>query len=239
MQLLESEKSFELKGEADGALALLAESARKQQLQSQSRTAQRPSRERKSKREAEWSSRKDNKIMQEMKNFLRYNTPRHQLKKLDLNNLDERACIEQVSLLKNQLLNSTKTKQNGRFGQAQSLSPPSMKHNLMMKSTNLKFFVNKQSSGNQEDLYSQTTRIVSGHNTPLPYHQKTREKYLNQINKDQDDLLVQLRQKQKRLECRSLNASRLFETFQSKMKQTETYDPDKQQREQAIHDAFQ
>ena len=92
--------------------------------------------------------------MQEMKNFLRDMTPRHQLEKLDLHQMDERSCIEQVSQLQNQLMASSKRRQGGRLGQAQSLSPPCMKHNLMMKSTNLKFFVKTYSNGNLEDMYS-------------------------------------------------------------------------------------
>ena len=121
-----------------------------------------------------------------LQDFLkRHHTPHHSLKKLDLHSMDERSFIEQHSQLRNELILMDSQKQRGgRLGQSQTLSPPCMKHNLMMKSTTLKFKVEKLSNGNIEDIYSQTTRIISGHNTPLPSMQKTREKYLTQINKD-------------------------------------------------------
>ena len=46
---------------------------------------------------------KDNKTMQELKEFLKSHTPRHSLKKLDLHHMDERSCIEQHSQLRNEL----------------------------------------------------------------------------------------------------------------------------------------
>ena len=62
---------------------------------------------------------KDNKTMQELKEFLkRYHTPRHNLKKLDLHQMDERSCIEQHSQLKNELASRSQTFKNGRLGQA-------------------------------------------------------------------------------------------------------------------------
>ena len=130
-----------------------------------------------------------------MKNFLRYMTPRQHLKSLDLNFMDERTCIEQVSQLKAQMLKDQMLAGSAQSrrrdlddedsrGQAQSHSPPHMKHNLLAKSTNLKHYTQKHSNGNIEELYSQTTRFVSGHNTPLTYMRKTREKHLSQINKE-------------------------------------------------------
>ena len=80
--------------------------------------------------------------------------------------------------------------------------------------------------------------MISGHNTPLPSLQKTREKYLTQINKDQDDLLQQLKKKQTLLEFGSMNASRLLETFRTKMKQPDLFLPDRQKTEAVIHGAF-
>lgn len=147
---------MELRGDPNTLLFPLGISAAKRQQEAQEKDTleRQKSLERKNKRETEWSSQNDNKTMQDMKKFLRYMTPRHQLKKLDLHHMDERSCIEQVSQLKHQLMTSSKNRQSGRFGQAQSLSPPCMKHNLMMKSTTLKFFVKKYSNGNLEDMYS-------------------------------------------------------------------------------------
>jgi hypothetical protein len=50
---------------------------------------------------------------------------------------------------------------------------------------------------------------------------KKKEKYLNQINQEQDELLQKLKHKQKQLEFRSLKASTQFDSFVLNLPQAE------------------
>jgi hypothetical protein len=48
-------------------------------------------------------------------------------------------------------------------------------------STNLKIVVQQYSNGNLDPTYSLTTRLISGHNTPLAY---MKQKALKRVNDD-------------------------------------------------------
>mgnify|MGYP006906874556 CR=1 FL=1 len=114
-------------------------------------------------------------------------TPQSKIHKLEFTSMDARQTIEKHNKLsqltvKRLLRNSAK----GKYGSA---SPMRLKNFYNTKNTNLKVFQKNNGSGNIQDCYSLTTQVISGHNTPLTYMRKKKEK-LNQINKDQDDLLV-------------------------------------------------
>jgi hypothetical protein len=64
--------------------------------------------------------------------------------------------------------------------------------------------------------------VVSGHNTPLTYMKKKKEK-LNQINKDQDDLLAQLRERERRAGLNAVKASKIFHDFVSNLEGNDTH----------------
>lgn len=113
---------------------------------------------------------------------------------------------------------------NGIYG-SQSASPPSRRGDFNFQNTNLKTVTTRHCNGNIEDNFSMTTRIISGHNTPLSYMRKKKEKYLNQINQEQDELLQKLKRKQKQLEFRSLKASTQFDSFVLNLPQAEQPDP--------------
>ena len=106
-----------------------------------------------------------------------------------------------------------------RLNSADALRPRSVRIKgvqYQLNDSNLKFMM-RPDKGLLYDLGSDTTQVISGHNTPLTYQKKKKEKYLSQINKDQDDLLEHLKEKDRKLALRSLKASRLFHTFVSNM----------------------
>lgn len=79
-------------------------------------------------------------------------------------------------------------------------------------------YVQKHDNGNFDDTFSQTTRILSGHNTSL-----TKQR-LKQVNLDQDDLLIKLKKKAHMLEIKSLSASRCFHSFVTNLEQQDMPD---------------
>lgn len=55
--------------------------------------------------------------------------------------MDDRGAIEKVNEIKNQIMNNTFQTRGGRSrAQHYSVSPPSMKHQLHLKNTNLRFY---------------------------------------------------------------------------------------------------
>ena len=148
-------------------------------------------------------------------------TPSAQLRKLDFVHMDERQAIEHHNSLRTALWQRMK---NGIHGSL-SASPPSRKGDFNFQNTNLKTVTTRHCNGNIEDNFSMTTRIISGHNTPLSYMRKKKEKYLNQINQEQDELLQKLKRKQKQLEFRSLKASTQFDSFVLNLPQADQPDP--------------
>ena len=148
-------------------------------------------------------------------------TPTAQLRKLDFAHMDERQAIEHHNSLRTALWQRMK---NGIHGSL-SASPPSRRGDFNFQNTNLKTVTTRHCNGNIEDNFSMTTRIISGHNTPLSYMRKKKEKYLNQINQEQDELLQKLKRKQKQLEFRSLKASTQFDSFVLNLPQAEQPDP--------------
>lgn len=106
-----------------------------------------------------------------------------------------------------------------------SASPIARRSDFNFQSTNLKKLKTRNSIGNIDDNFSMTTKVLSGHNTPLSYMHKKKEKYLNQINKEQDELLEKLKRKQRQLEFRSLKASHQFDSFVMNLPQAEQPDP--------------
>jgi len=76
--------------------------------------------------------------------------------------------------------------------------------------------IDKKHHGCEEEIYSQTTRLISGHNTSLP---NLAHQALQTINRDQDSLLAQLKRKQHALEKKSLQASNFFSSFAGKMQE--------------------
>jgi hypothetical protein len=104
-----------------------------------------------------------------------------------------------------------------KLKESQSYSPKFKGHNLQQKNTNLKFFTKRNNSGNIEASYSQTTLILSGNNTPLAYMNKKKEKFLKQINKDQDELMELLLVKKRMLDFKNLQPNKLFNSFVTNM----------------------
>ena len=124
--------------------------------------------------------------------------------------MDERATIEYHNKSKLDLIHKIMKKSLNL--KHKSCSPKVLKTGHNFSNSNLKFIKHRNNSGNIEDTYSMTTQIISGHNTPLAYLKKKKEK-LHQINQDQDDLLKQLREKERRLALNSVKASKLFHSF--------------------------
>ena len=156
-----------------------------------------------------------------MQNQIKVMTPQAKLGTLDLRNMDARCTIERHNQLRTNLLR----KFSGQFqGKCKSASPARFRAGFNTQNTNLKVFKYRNCSGNLEDAFTVTTQVISGHNTPLTQMRKRREKFLNQINDQQDELLAQLRAKEAKLALKNLKASRIFDGFVSNLEQQGTPD---------------
>lgn len=133
--------------------------------------------------------------------------------------MDARQTIEKHNELHESAIR--KLLQNSARGRYGSASPARLRNFYNTSNTNLKVLYNRNNSGNIQDCYSVTTQVLSGHNTPLTYLRKKKEK-LNQINKDQDDLLAQLRERERRAAASTLKASKIFHDFVSNLDGHET-----------------
>ena len=96
---------------------------------------------------------------------------------------------------------SAKTKLIKRWKSRVSCSPILRKRSHdgynLSPHTNLRSVVDLKNNGCPDDQFSLSTRLISGHNTPLP---NMTHAALFEINKDQDDLLAKLKKKEQMLE---------------------------------------
>jgi len=143
--------------------------------------------------------------MQKMHKEIKALTPKCRLR---FNILDERATIEEHNRCK---LRTSMQKIKKQDVQNSSASPRICKGDYNLSNTTLKMYQQKHNGGNLEEAYSQTTRIISGHNTSMTKHK------IQQVIQDQDDLLSKLKRKALNLELKSAKASRVFFSFTSNL----------------------